>query len=34
MQETIFAKCDMSKSIDPREQTIVKNLNLNGNNHG
>ena len=24
----------MSKSIDPREQTIVRNLNLNGNNQG
>ena len=34
LQETIFAKCDMSKSIDPREQTIVRNLNLSGNNQG
>ena len=24
----------MSISIDPREQTIVRNLNLDGNNHG
>ena len=34
LQETIFTKCDMSESIDPREKTIVRNLNLNGNNRG
>ena len=34
LQETIFAKCDMSESIDPSDQAIVRNLNLDGNNWG
>ena len=34
LQETILAKCDMSVSLDPGEQTIERNLNLNDNNQG
>ena len=34
LQETIFAKCDMAESIDPDDQVIVRNLNLDGNNRG
>ena len=34
LQETIFTKCDMAKSIDPGDQAIVRNLNLDGNNLG
>ena len=30
LQETIFAKCDMAESIDPDDQVIVRNLNLDG----
>ena len=32
LQETILAKCDISVRIDLGEQTIMRNLNLNGNN--
>ena len=34
LQETIFAKCDMFESIEPGDQAIVRNMNLDGINPG
>jgi hypothetical protein len=31
LQETIWAKCDMSDNIDPGDQVIVRNLQLGDN---